>query len=182
MNSPNQQAQRHDYFDTHTETRLLETRSHSPRPLVQVTHPHPSGREPLCVRDVRPTRVVFIQNLTRYICMRLNRRSKRFKRSFCARRCNIWKLVTRCIPFCASQAPSSTETEQLSDRDVLSCASHGARCNLRVHSEVTRTLCTRSWVSSYAVFLSRTSPLLDRSGEPDAERERGARPSPLHPS
>ena len=64
--------------------------------------------------------------------------------------------------------------------DVLSCASRGVWCNLRAHSEVTRTLCTRPRVPSYADLLSDTSPLLDRSGEPDAERERGARPSPYH--
>ena len=44
------------------------------------------------------------------------------------------------------------------DGGLLSCASHGAWCNLRVHSEVTRTLCTRSWGASYTVLLSRTSP------------------------
>ena len=59
--------------------------------------------------------------------------------------------------------------------DALSCASRGAWCNLRVHSEVTRGV-------SYAVLLSRTSPFWGRLGEPGAECERGARPSPLHPS
>ena len=66
--------------------------------------------------------------------------------------------------------------------DVLSCASHGAWCNLRVHSEVTRTLCTHSWCASYAVLLSRTSPV---GGPPRRARRRtreGTRPSPLHPS
>ena len=63
----------------HTETHAFWRHAHTAHaPLVQVTRPHPFGREPLCVRDVRPTTCWGIHsklNTLYNACVLINRRS-----------------------------------------------------------------------------------------------------------